>query len=132
MICLGHGSATTDQRRLTATPLLSAALLMFGAAQAGLAQSADNALGDAEWGAYLASECVVCHQPSGGTPGIPQISALGAEAFLAAMEAYKQRIRPHSGMQLVAARLSGDEIAALAAYFASLPPKGDSTEGSRP
>ena len=36
------------------------------------------------------------------------------------MHAYKQKLRPHPVMQMMAGRLSNDEIAALAAYFATL------------
>ncbi len=34
-----------------------------------------------------------------------------------AMHAYKRKIRPHPVMQMMAGRLSDEEIAALAAYF---------------
>jgi cytochrome c len=37
-----------------------------------------------------------------------------------AMHAYRQQLRPHPVMQMVAARLSDEEIAALAAYFKTL------------
>jgi cytochrome c len=37
-----------------------------------------------------------------------------------AMHAYKQQIRPHPVMQMMAGRLSNEEIAALAAYFEGL------------
>jgi cytochrome c len=36
------------------------------------------------------------------------------------MHAYKAKLRPHPVMQMMAGRLSNDEIAALAAYFATL------------
>jgi cytochrome c len=36
------------------------------------------------------------------------------------MHAYKQKIRPHPVMQMMAGRLSDEEIAALAAYFAQI------------
>ena len=37
-----------------------------------------------------------------------------------AMHAYKREIRPHPVMQMMAQRLSDEEIAALAAYFADI------------
>jgi cytochrome c len=37
-----------------------------------------------------------------------------------AMHAYKQKIRSHPVMQMMAGRLSDEEIAALAAYFSDL------------
>jgi cytochrome c len=36
------------------------------------------------------------------------------------MHAYKEKIRPHPVMQMMAGRLTDEEIAALAAYFAAL------------
>jgi cytochrome c len=36
------------------------------------------------------------------------------------MHAYKEKIRPHPVMQMMAGRLADDEIAALAAYFGGL------------
>jgi len=76
--------------------------------------------GDAEYGEYLSSECSTCHQRDGSDQGIPTITRWPAEDFVAAMHAYKERLRPHPVMQMMAGRLSNDEIAALAAYFASL------------
>lgn len=134
MTCLHRRSAATavnapGRWRLVLVAGCSAVLLLLGTTQSTLAQAE---AGDAEWGAYLASECVVCHQPSGDTPGIPKIVRLSTTEFLAAMTAYKQRIRPDPGMQLIAASLSADEIAALAAYFATLSPESGAIEGLRP
>ena len=42
------------------------------------------------------------------------------EDFVAAMHAYKRKLRPHPVMQMMAGRLSEEEIAALAAFFATL------------
>ncbi|MEP5152207.1 c-type cytochrome [Planktotalea sp.] len=77
-------------------------------------------VGDPEYGEYLASECQTCHQTSGANDGIPGISGWPTEDFVVAMHAYKQRMRPHPVMQMMAGRLSNDEIAALAAYFEDL------------
>ena len=76
--------------------------------------------GDAEWGEYLSSECLTCHKRDGADEGIPSITYWPAEDFVLAMHAYKQRLRPHPVMQMMAGRLSDDEIAALAAYFEAL------------
>ena len=78
--------------------------------------------GDPEYGEYLSSECTTCHQRDGGDGGIPGIILWPAEDFVVAMHAYKQKKRPHPVMQMMAARLSDEEIAALAAYFATLNP----------
>ncbi len=74
-------------------------------------------VGDAEYGEYLSAECKTCHQASGESNGIPSIIWWPEEKFVAAMHAYKEKLRPNQVMQLVASRLSNEEIAALAAYF---------------
>lgn len=76
--------------------------------------------GDPEYGAYLSSECSTCHQRDGSDQGIPSITQWPAEDFVIAMHAYKEKLRPHPVMQMMASRLSNEEIAALAAYFAAL------------
>ncbi len=76
--------------------------------------------GDVEYGEYLAQECVTCHQRGGEDRGIPSIVGWLEEDFVIAMHAYRQRIRPNPVMQMIAARLGDEEIAALAAYFAQL------------
>ena len=85
----------------------------------GMAQAAD-----AELGAYLSAECVTCHQLSGhATAGIPSIVGLPEDHFVEALIAYKTGERPSEVMHSIAARLSTDEIAALAAFFAAQKPK---------
>lgn len=76
--------------------------------------------GDAEYGEYLASECTTCHRADGGDEGIPSIVLWPEEDFVIAMHAYKKNIRAHPVMNMVAGRLNDEEIAALAAYFATL------------
>lgn len=76
--------------------------------------------GDPAYGEYLASECQTCHQADGSDQGIPSITGWPAEDFVVAMHAYKQKLRPHPVMQMMASRLNDEEIAALAAYFATL------------
>jgi cytochrome c len=77
-------------------------------------------VGDPDYGEYLASECTTCHQRSGADEGIPSITHWPVEDFVIAMHAYKRKIRPHPVMQMMAGRLSDEEIAALAAYFKDL------------
>lgn len=74
--------------------------------------------GDPAYGAYLSSECTTCHQADGSDKGIPSIRHWPEKDFVAAMHAYKQELRPHPVMQMIASRLTDEEIAALAAYFA--------------
>lgn len=76
--------------------------------------------GDPEYGAYLSGECATCHQIDGGDDGIPSIVGWMAEDFVTALQAYKSEHRSHPVMQLMAQRLSNEEIAALAVYFEKL------------
>jgi cytochrome c len=80
--------------------------------------------GDKDLGAYLAGECTGCHQVSGQSSGrIPAIVALPEDHFIEAMVAYRERVRDHQVMQTIAGQLTDEEIAALAAYFGSIPMK---------
>ena len=73
--------------------------------------------GDPEYGAYLAGECITCHRGDGADEGIPSITRWPHDDFVIALQAYKRGMRVHPVMQLVAGRLSDEEIAALAAHF---------------
>lgn len=77
-------------------------------------------VGDPDYGEYLSTECTTCHQIGGEYDGIPVITGWADEDFVVAMHAYKREIRPHPVMQMMAGRLSDEEIAALAAYFGAL------------
>lgn len=77
-------------------------------------RAADVALGE-----YLSSECVTCHQLSGhATGGIPPIVGLAENHFAEAMQSYKTGERDNEVMRNIAGRLTPEDIAALAAYFA--------------
>ena len=73
--------------------------------------------GDPEYGAYLAGECTTCHRTDGADEGIPSITGWPPDDFVIALHAYKRGKRVHPVMQMVAGRLSDEEIAALAAHF---------------
>jgi len=74
-------------------------------------------VGDPAYGEYLSGECTSCHQSSGAGDGIPAITNWPTDDFVTAMHAYKEGARAHPVMQMMAGRLSDEEIAALAAYF---------------
>lgn len=76
--------------------------------------------GDPEYGEYLSAECTTCHRHDGSAEGIPSITNWPEEDFVAALHAYKTKLRPHPVMQMMAGRLSNEEIAALAAYYATI------------
>ncbi|SNZ20976.1 c-type cytochrome [Cohaesibacter gelatinilyticus] len=73
--------------------------------------------GDPEYGEYLSGECTACHQTSGQDDGVPSIVSWPEDDFVMAMHAYKKKVRKHPVMQMIAGRLSDDEIASLAAFF---------------
>lgn len=85
------------------------------------AESTANLGSNVEYGRYLSSECVTCHQASGADKGIPSITGWEEEAFIAVLKAYQGRELPNPVMRNVAASLDHDQIKALAAFFASLP-----------
>lgn len=94
-----------------------AALLVL--APAGPAGAADEALGE-----YLSAECLGCHQLSGmPAGGIPPIVGLPEDRFVDALRAYKTGRRASDVMRTIAARLSEEDMAALAAYFAARKPR---------
>jgi len=77
-------------------------------------------VGDPAYGEYLSGECTSCHQISGVGAGIPSITHWPTDDFVTAMHAYKVGVRAHPVMQMMAGRLSDEEIAALAAYFETI------------
>ena len=74
---------------------------------------------DPAFGAYLAGDCVTCHRPSGASDGIPAIAGDPAEQTVRALVEYRLKVRDNEVMTVRAARLSDEDIAALAAYFAA-------------
>ncbi|WP_299904272.1 c-type cytochrome [uncultured Paracoccus sp.] len=77
-------------------------------------------MGLADDAATLAQQCVTCHGAEG--EAIPPLAGLPEADVTAALLAYRAGERPDALMQVVAKRLSDDEIAALAAYFEGLGP----------
>lgn len=111
-----NGTDRRSTRRPTGLALLGGWILLV-AAEPG------DAAGDPALGAYLASECTACHQLSGRSAGgIPPIIGWPEQQFVAALDSYGRKQRENPVMQTIAARLSREEMAALAAYFGSLRP----------
>jgi len=74
---------------------------------------------DAEFGRYLSSECMTCHGGASHST-IPDIFGMQETTFSEVVKAYREKRLANEVMQTVASRLSDEEIAALAAYFASI------------
>jgi cytochrome c len=87
-----------------------------------LAASGPAGATDAARGRYLAGECVSCHPRDNTSAGIPSIVGWPADRFVAVLRSYRAKERPNPVMQSVAAGLSEEDMAALAAYFATLGP----------
>ncbi|MCA0400090.1 MAG: hypothetical protein LCH38_04645 [Proteobacteria bacterium] len=99
---------------------LASMLLALVCAQA--ASASNTTKGDKAFGEYLSSLCVTCHQITGrATGGIPPIIAWPDDQFIAVMNSYRNKDRENLVMRNIAAPLTDEEIAALAAYFGSLP-----------
>ncbi len=90
-----------------------------------IAASAPTAAADRELGEYLSSQCTTCHQLSGKSNGIPPIVGWDTASFIAVMQSYKKRERDNKAMQNIAGTFSDEDIAALAAYFATIKPKDE-------
>jgi cytochrome c len=73
---------------------------------------------DIELGRYLASQCMTCHRAATDRTTIPNIFGMSEPHFTVAMKAYRAKQLPNPVMQTIAARLTDEEIEALAAYFA--------------
>lgn len=78
---------------------------------------------DAEYGEYLAGDCVTCHQISGQSDGIPSIVGIPKDYFVRSLVEYKTNVRDNEVMKLRVVNLANEEIAHLAEYFAGLDPQ---------
>lgn len=99
--------------------------VMMISALAGMLITSSVVLADdqTEFGEYLSTSCVTCHQLSGADNGIPAIVGWDKEAFVEVMLSYKTKERENKAMQTIATPLSREDMEALAAYFATIQPK---------
>lgn len=107
--------ATRSSRRL---PLVLAVLLS-GSAAGAWAQGASPA---AQAGRAKAQMCATCHGPLGlaSAPDAPNLAGQ-SEIYLAAqLRAYRSGARRHEVMAVMAKALSDEDIANLAAWYASI------------
>lgn len=94
--------------------LTALAVLSFGLG--GTAAAADIQAGKAK-----ASTCAMCHGANGeGKATNPAIAGMPQERFVQAIQDYKSGKRPNAVMKGYAAKLSDDDSANLAAFYASL------------
>ena len=76
--------------------------------------------GDTAYGQFLAGECITCHQETGRAEGIPAIVGIAQDYFVRSIVEYQTNVRQNEVMRLHVQNLGVEEIAALAAYFATL------------
>jgi len=83
--------------------------------------SSAQAAGDPAAGKAKAAACVPCHGANGqGVPPNPKLVGLAEDKFVEAMQEYKSGKRANQVMKTFATPLSDQDIANLAAYYASL------------
>lgn len=77
--------------------------------------------GDVDAGMALAKKCAGCHGKSGeGKKDNPPIAGMEESAFIQDMNDYKSGKKEHKAMNSTSKKLSDDDIANLAAYYATL------------
>jgi cytochrome c553 len=103
-----------------ATAMAVGSLWTMTALASGESAGSGSAKADRALGEYLSSECVTCHQPTGHYQGIPPIVGWPEASFIEIMKDYQHKKRTNPVMQMIAGRLSEEEIASLAIYFGSL------------
>lgn len=105
---------------------LKAALLAASLIVATAPASAQALVGRAENGARINAMCIGCHGIEGYRASFPQvyhvpmIAGQNLKYLSAALEAYRKGERKHPTMRGVAGSLSDQDIADLAAYYATL------------
>ena len=98
--------------RMLLTTLIVGAFALTGSAWAA---------GDPAAGKAKAAACSGCHGPTGGgTQMGTKIAGLDPAKFIQAMDDYKSGKRPNAMMKMQATALSANDIANLAAYYATL------------
>jgi cytochrome c553 len=112
--------------------------LMLALSGAAFTAQAQEIQGDAAKGAAINATCIGCH----GIPGyqssfpevhrVPAISGQNAKYIVAALTAYKKGERKHGTMRAVAAGLSDQDIANLAAYYSTHGGAADTAEQAAP
>jgi len=100
-------------------------MALLGAAAVGAAAHAQGLTGDVQAGARKVSMCIGCHAIPGARASFPEVHRVPlisgqTKAYLvSALTAYRQGDRRHPTMRGVARSLTDQDIADIAAYYAS-------------
>lgn len=117
-----HG--TQDMKRSNVFASVCSAAALAIAASAGAAQPA---AGNADAGRQKSSMCVGCHNIPGyktafpAVYSVPKLDGQHAAYIVSALRAYKSGERRHPSMMAVAASLSDQDMADLAAFYSAAP-----------
>jgi len=122
---MGYGAGALNILGFLSLPLLKekpvkkALVLFFVISIAPIAQAADVEAGKAK----VATVCAACHGAAGVSvsDAIPNLAAQRAGYIEAQLKALKDGTRKNPIMNAIAAQLSAEDVANVAAYFASLP-----------
>lgn len=73
----------------------------------------------------LVSECAACHGEDGIARDmeVPHLAGQNERYLYNQMLAFRSGKRPHKEMRVMSRQMSNEEMAALAAYYAALPPR---------
>jgi cytochrome c553 len=108
-------------KKARSLPLLTVVLALAGWSSAALAEDAKP--GDAARGASKAAMCIGCHGLIGyqatfpEVHKVPKISGQGAKYIVSSLVAYQKGERKHPTMRGIAASLTEQDMADLAAYY---------------
>ena len=102
--------------------MIRSTFIVVSSAALGLVLAAPaHAAGDAMAGKAKAGSCAMCHGPAGqGTQMGPKLAGADPAKFTQQMTDYKAGKGTNAMMKSAAASLSADDIANLAAYYATL------------
>lgn len=77
--------------------------------------------GDIAAGKAKAAKCAFCHGADGaGKKSNPALAGMNVEEHIKAMHDYRNGLRKHAAMKMLAKKLSDQDIADIATYYASL------------
>jgi cytochrome c553 len=103
------------------------AVLALSAASLAAAQSQPAAQGNADAGRQKSSMCAGCHNIPGYKTAfptvysVPKLDGQHAQYIVSALRAYKASERSHPSMRAIAASLSDQDMADLAAFYSNNP-----------
>lgn len=111
---------------------ISLVSLLVAAAFSGGVYAADAAKGEVK-----AGYCYGCHQIGGyrnayPAYSVPKLAGQHREYIVAALKAYKDGSREHGTMRAIAASLSEQDMADIAAYYAASPAQQPFSSPSQP